>query len=132
MFRILVSIEEWIKNICWPGMIIILVSYLLCRSLHQVGFFPVRLRNRLISGGLEPVLSHIEKSCIASNYTQFSKNIRIKLLCYFCSQMSLLTHVNFHCFYFSSNFLESFELEVDCNQSQGPFITNKQNKSKNH
>ena len=28
-------------------------------------FFPVRIRNRLISAVLEPVLSHIEKSFIA-------------------------------------------------------------------
>ena len=30
--------------------------------------FPVWLRSRLISAGLEPVLSHNEKSCIASYY----------------------------------------------------------------
>ena len=29
--------------------------------------FPVWLPNRLISAGLEPVFSHTEKSCIASN-----------------------------------------------------------------
>ena len=33
--------------------------------------FPVWLQNRLISTGLEPVLSHTEKSCIASYYKQF-------------------------------------------------------------
>ena len=31
-----------------------------------------RLRNRLISGGLQPVLSHTEKLCIASYYILFS------------------------------------------------------------
>ena len=41
---------------------------------------PVWLRNRLISTGLEPVLSHIEKSCIASYYRQFSMNNKIKIL----------------------------------------------------
>ncbi len=33
--------------------------------------FPVWLRNRLLSAGLEPVLSQTEKACIASNYRQF-------------------------------------------------------------
>ena len=36
-------------------------------------FFPVWLRNRLISAGLEPVTSNTEKSCIASYYRQFSR-----------------------------------------------------------
>ncbi len=40
---------------------------------------PVRLRNRLLSTGLEPVLSQTEKSCIASNYRQFSTNVKIKI-----------------------------------------------------
>ena len=39
--------------------------------------FPVWLRNRLISGGLEPVLSNTEKLCIASYYIQFSMNIKM-------------------------------------------------------
>ncbi len=30
--------------------------------------------------GLEPVLSQTEKSCIASNYSQFSTSIRIKFI----------------------------------------------------
>ena len=38
--------------------------------------FPVSLRNRLISGGLEPVLGHTEKFCLASYYIQFSTIIR--------------------------------------------------------
>ena len=41
-------------------------------------FFPVWHQNRLISAGLEPILSHTEKLCIASNYRQFSMNINIK------------------------------------------------------
>ena len=41
---------------------------------------PVLLRNRIISGGLEPVLSHTEKSCIATNCRQFSTNNKKKPL----------------------------------------------------
>ena len=43
-------------------------------------FIPVWLRNRLLSAGLEPVLSLTEKSCVASNYRQFSTNIKIKII----------------------------------------------------
>ena len=39
---------------------------------------PVWLRKRLISGGLEPVLSHTEKSCISSNYRQFPQILKYK------------------------------------------------------
>ena len=39
--------------------------------------FSVCLRNRLISDGLETVLSHTERSCIASYYRQFPTNIKI-------------------------------------------------------
>ena len=39
-------------------------------------YFPAWLRNQLISAGLEPVLSHAEKSY----YRQFSKNIKIKII----------------------------------------------------
>ena len=35
-------------------------------NLVQVSIFLVLLRNRLISGGFEPVLSHTEKLCTAS------------------------------------------------------------------
>ena len=42
--------------------------------------FPERLLNRLISAGLEPVLSHTEKACIASYYKQFSTNIKIEII----------------------------------------------------
>ena len=42
--------------------------------------FPVWLRSRLLSAGLEPVLSQTEKSCIASNYRQFSTNIKINII----------------------------------------------------
>ena len=38
---------------------------------------PVSLRNRLISSGLEPVLSHTEKLRITSYYIQFSTNIKM-------------------------------------------------------
>ena len=43
-------------------------------------FIPVWLPNRLISAGLEPVLSHTKISCIASNYRQFFTNIKIKTI----------------------------------------------------
>ncbi len=42
--------------------------------------FPVWLRNRLLSAGLEPVLSQTEKACIEPNYRQFSTNIKIKII----------------------------------------------------
>ncbi len=48
--------------------------------IHTEIHIPVWLRNRLISTGLEPVLSHTKKSCIASNYRQFSTNIKIPVL----------------------------------------------------
>ena len=41
--------------------------------------FPVWLRNRLISVGLQPVLSHSEKSCIVSYYMQFYMNKKYKI-----------------------------------------------------
>ena len=34
----------------------------------QLKLFPVSLRNRLVSAGLKPVLSHTEKICIALYY----------------------------------------------------------------
>ena len=43
-------------------------------------YFPVWLRNRLLSTGLEPVLSQTEKSFVASNQRQFSTNIKIKII----------------------------------------------------
>ena len=49
----------------------------------KIGFindFPVWLRIRLLSAGLETVLSQTEKSCMASNYRQFSTNIKIKII----------------------------------------------------
>ena len=49
------------------------------RSIGDKIFFPVWLRNRLISTGLEQVLSHTKK-CIASYYRKCSKNIKIKIL----------------------------------------------------
>ena len=48
--------------------------------LQNIIYFPVWLRNRLISAGLEPVLRLTEKSCIASNYRQFFTNIEIKII----------------------------------------------------
>ena len=42
--------------------------------------FPVWLRNRLISAGLEPALSNTEKSCIALYNRQFSTNVKIKII----------------------------------------------------
>ena len=41
--------------------------------------FSVLLQNRLISTGLEPVLSHTEKSCIASYYRQFPRVYKDKV-----------------------------------------------------
>ena len=41
--------------------------------------FEKKYRNRLISAGLEPVLSQTEKSCITSCYRQFSTNIKNSL-----------------------------------------------------
>ena len=41
--------------------------------------FPVWLRNRLKSSGLKLLLSHTEKSCVASYYIQFYTNIKIKI-----------------------------------------------------
>ncbi len=46
-------------------------------QLYKVIIFPVWLRNRLLSSGLEPILS---QSCIASNYRQFYTNIKIKII----------------------------------------------------
>ena len=43
----------------------------------QVILFPVWLRNRLLSAGLELVLRHTEKSCIVSYYRQFFMNIKM-------------------------------------------------------
>ena len=42
--------------------------------------FPVSLRNRLISTGLEMVLSHTKKSCMASYYRPFLTNVKIKII----------------------------------------------------
>ena len=46
-------------------------------SLVKIYQISRRLQNRLISAGLEPVLSHTD-SCIASYDRQFSMNIKIK------------------------------------------------------
>ena len=43
----------------------------------MIFLFPAPLRNRFISGGLEPVLSHTEKLCITSYYIQFSVNVKV-------------------------------------------------------
>ena len=57
------------------------ITFLSLKCLGKnVKYFPVWLRNRLLSTGLEPVLSQTEKSCIASNYRQFSTNIKIKII----------------------------------------------------
>ncbi len=65
------------------GMIICLMYiYRIFGMLTHAGIdFPVWLWNRLLPAGLEPVLiSQTEKSCIASNYRQFSTNIKIKII----------------------------------------------------
>ena len=43
---------------------------------NNQNIFPVSLRNQLISGGLEPVLSHTKKLLY---YIQLSTNIKIKI-----------------------------------------------------
>ena len=40
-------------------------------------YFPICLRNGLISAGLRPVFSHTDELCMASNYRQFSSKIYI-------------------------------------------------------
>ncbi len=57
-----------------------LQSGLLPATCYNVSIIPVWLRNRLISAGLELVLSHTLKSCITSNYRQFSTNIKLKII----------------------------------------------------
>ena len=51
--------------------------------------FPVWL---LISNGLDPVLSHNEKSCIAPYYKQFSMNYKVKII-----ELILKTQANKTC-----------------------------------
>ena len=55
---------------------------LLMDFIKEVGekVFPVWLRNRLSSAGLEPVLIDTEKSCIVSYYNQFSKNKKCSIM----------------------------------------------------
>ena len=50
--------------------------------------FPVWLRNRLTSTALEPVLSHTEKLCIVSYYSQFSTNIKMIIITQFLISIS--------------------------------------------
>ena len=59
---------------------IIMFSYSLkpVKSTEEINTFPVWLRILLISDRLEPVLSHIEKSCIAAYYRQFFTDIKMK------------------------------------------------------
>ena len=49
-------------------------------KIMQEIYIAVWLRNLLISAGLEQVLSHTEKSCIASYNKQFSRNIKTKII----------------------------------------------------
>ena len=52
-----------------------------CPSLPcLIYFFPVWLRNRLKSAGLEPVLSYTKKAGIALYYRYFFTNIKIKII----------------------------------------------------
>ncbi len=46
-----------------------------CYLLVKVNYFLVLIRNRLISCGLEPVISNTKKLCLASYYILFSTNI---------------------------------------------------------
>ena len=63
-----------IQDLNLTHIIIISLQYYVCSPI-LVKPIPVWLRKRLISAGLETVLWHIEKSCIASYYRQFSTNI---------------------------------------------------------
>ena len=63
---------------------------------HSIAFqnngfliFPAWLRNRLITAGLEPVLIHTKKLCITSYFRQFSTIIKIKILNFDTSFVSL-------------------------------------------
>ena len=50
------------------------------QSLSKLRLTYLMLINRLISVGLKQVLSHTEKSCIASYYRKFFTNIKIKIM----------------------------------------------------
>ena len=53
-----------------------LVTGIMYRLNEYIKVFQVWFRYRLISASLDPVLSHDEKSCIASYFRQFSTNIK--------------------------------------------------------
>ena len=44
----------------------------------EIGF-PVCIQNQIISGGLEPVLSKLKKTCVVSYHRQFCTSNRIKI-----------------------------------------------------
>ena len=69
------SLSEWNDHFCFIGMGDHYIGYNYQAS--QVKYLPVWLLNRLISAGLEPILSHTEKLCIALYYIQFFTNIKI-------------------------------------------------------
>ena len=48
--------------------------------IFSISPFPIWFRIRPISAGLEPIISHAEKSCKLSYYIQSTKNIKIKRL----------------------------------------------------
>ena len=52
----------------------------MCKYIRKRLYFSDWLRNRLTSPGLEPVLVHTEKSCIASYYEHFSTIIKMKII----------------------------------------------------
>ena len=59
----------------YPSLDILFLQFMCGNEVSpRIIIVPLWLWNRLISRGLEPVLSHTEKSCIASNYRQFSTN----------------------------------------------------------
>ena len=66
------------SNLPFPFLQVLAVTIPLNRLL--MGSFLGWLRNRLISGGSEPVLSHTVKTFIASYLRQFSINIKIKII----------------------------------------------------
>ena len=55
----------------------LLIRALCLKAPDGVKMFLVLIRNRLISGGLKPVLIHTKKTCLASYYIQFSTNIKM-------------------------------------------------------
>ena len=77
-FLVAFQFTHWgVQIFLMKGWIYIWHGQTFLRKYLKYCFIPVWLRNRLISAGLEPVLSHTEKLCIVSYYIQFSSNIKM-------------------------------------------------------